>query len=144
MYLFNVENILEILMLGFSFYLCLGSFKWDQMARNISSFVVLISWGELFMLIGRHPKLYIYLKMLLTVSKNFMKFLMWSISVILAFGLAFFFILQRESTNENSGGEEAVNEYFASPQKSLLKTVVMSFTGELEFAGTYRTYLLEL
>ena len=105
------------------------------MARNISSFVVLISWGELFVLIGRHPKLYIYLKMLLTVSMNFMKFLMWSISVILAFGLAFFFILRRESTTENSGGEEAANEYFASPQKSLLKTVVMSFTGELEFAG---------
>ena len=60
-----------------------------------------------------------------------MIFLMWYISIIVAFGLAFFFILQRE---DPSDGEEAKNEYFENPQKSLLKTVVMSLTGELEFA----------
>merc|ERR1719150_3380135 len=58
-----------------------------------------------------------------TVSFNFMVFLAWYIFIIVAFGLTFFFIL--------SGSEE--NGYFQDPEKSMMKTVIMSLTGELEF-----------
>ena len=83
------------------------------------------------MLTFSFQKLSTFIKMFSAVSFKFMIFLMWYISIIVAFGLAFFFILQRE---DPSDGEEAKNEYFENPQKSLLKTVVMSLTGELEFA----------
>ena len=65
-----------------------------------------------------------------SVSYKFMIFLMWYISIIIAFGLAFYFILQRDKNEDK-------NEYFVNPEQSLLKTVVMSLTGELEFTGIY-------
>ena len=84
----------------------------------------------MFFMLGRHPKLSTFIKMFSSVSYKFMIFLMWYISIIIAFGLAFYFILQRDKNEDK-------NEYFVNPEQSLLKTVVMSLTGELEFTGIY-------
>ena len=80
---------------------------------------------EGFLLLGRHPKLSTFIQMFFTVSLKFLMFLAWYISIIIAFGFAFFFILSQQDGND----------YFKNPEKSMLKTVVMSLTGELEFEG---------
>ena len=80
---------------------------------------------EFFLLLGRHPKLSTFITMFFTVSLKFLMFLTWYISIIIAFGFAFFFILSQQKDNK----------YFKNPDKSILKTVVMSLTGELEFEG---------
>ena len=55
MYLCNLENIMEMVMLGISFYLCVGTFEYNQMIRNLSAAAVLLSWAEMFLMAGRHP-----------------------------------------------------------------------------------------
>lgn len=122
-YFFNLENLLEIIMLAISIHLTHRTPPLDQLHKNLAAAAVLLSWTEMFLMFGRHPKLSTFIKMFSTVSVNFMTFLCWYIVIILAFGLAFFFIL--------GGGD---NDYFKDPEKSLLKTIVMSLTGELEFA----------
>ena len=67
--------------------------------------------------------------MFYTVSRNFCLFLFWYIFFIIAFGLSFSIIL-----NQSEDGEPE-NEHFATIDLSLLKTVVMSLTGELEYEG---------
>ena len=50
----------------------------------------------------------------------------------MAFGLAFFVLLKRP---EDPGKKEQDNEHFADPATSLMKTIVMSLTGEIEYEG---------
>jgi len=92
----------------------------------------LLAWWEMVLMMGRHPKLSIYVTMLLTVGGNFLRFLSWGISIIISFGLAFVIIFAR---GKPETGKAAKNEYFESPSKALMKTIVMSLTGEMEFAG---------
>ena len=123
-YFFNLENLLEIAMLGISIHLSIHKdLEPVQGNKNLAATAILLSWAEMFLMLGRHPKLSTFIKMFSTVSLNFMVFLMWYISIIVAFGLAFFFLLH--------GGD---NDYFKDPEKSMMKTIVMSLTGELEFA----------
>ena len=79
---------------------------------------------EMFLMMGRHPKLSTFITMFFTVSLKFLVFLTWYIVIILAFGFAFYFILHKDA-----------NDYFKDPEKSLMKTFVMSLTGEIEFEG---------
>jgi len=145
-YIFNLENILELTMIAISYYLISGGdgLKQDLVTtRSLSATVILLSWAEMMLLLGRHPRLSTFIAMLFKVSYNFLLFLTWYISIIVAFGLAFFVILKRPEvkaaadTGDKSGGDgdDPPNAYFASPEKSLLKTVVMSLTGEIEFEG---------
>lgn len=128
-YIFNVENLLEISMLGVLYLVFFGSIDSDQTMRSLSGAALLLTWVEMMLLFGRHPKLSMYITMFTTVSVNFFLFLTWYISLIIAFGLVFFIILQRPET----GADEEPNAYFSSPSKSLYKTVIMSLTGEIEF-----------
>jgi len=124
-YFFNLENVLEIVMLSISIHLSYKEIPENtQHTRNLAAGAILLSWAEAFLMAGRHHKLSTFIKMFSTVSFNFMVFLSWYIFIILAFGLAFFFTLS---------GTGDGNAYFKDPEKSILKTVIMSLTGELEF-----------
>lgn len=133
-YLFNMENIMEVAMIGISIYLSSEVPIFDQYHRNLAATAILFSWTEMVLMCGRHPKLSTFIKMFSTVSFNFMLFLTWYIAIIVSFGLAFYFVLQRNDQLPKDGGEEA-NAYFKNPERALLKTIVMSLTGELEFEG---------
>ena len=57
------------------------------------------------------------------LSWNFLCFLSWFAAIIISFGLTFFVILSRQKPTEK--GKKAENEYFESPSKALLKTIIM-------------------
>ena len=106
--------------------------------RNLSAAAILLSWFEMFLMAGRHPKLSNYIKMFKMVSLKFLVVLLWYGTFgILSFGLAFYFILKREDTGE----VEEENAYFKTPPKSIMKTAIMSLTGELEFEGMSSVFI---
>ncbi|TRY69192.1 hypothetical protein TCAL_06822 [Tigriopus californicus] len=118
-FLSRFDNIVELLVLLIGAYLgCFGS-EGDQ---NLGAIAIILTWGLMMVLMGRHPKLSVYIKMFYTVSFNFSLFLLWYILFILAFAFSFYLIL-------HSGD----NEQFATLEKSIFKTLVMSLTGELEY-----------
>ena len=133
-YIFNLENLVEVGLIGLSFVLLLGPYEPCSVAhRHLSGIVVLLSWGEGLLLMGGHPLLSTYITMFREVSYNFSKFLVWFLMLIIAFGLCFFIIFQRHGKKDDDG--EEVNAHFVSPQMSLMKTIIISLTGEIEFEG---------
>ena len=137
----NWENFLELTMISISWYLVVGGENMVKdyedvnkgwTTRSLSATAILLAWWEMVLMMGRHPKLSIYVTMLLTVGGNFLRFLSWGISIIISFGLAFVIMFSR---GKPESGKEAKNEYFENPSKALMKTIVMSLTGEMEFAG---------
>merc|ERR1719228_3008506 len=138
-YLFNIENLMELSLIGMTFALMLRSVenREENVSRHLSGLVILFSWTEGVLLIGGHPLLSTYITMFREVSFNFAKFLSWFISLIIAFGLCFFIVLNRRTENgevEEKDGEE-INAHFFSPNLSLMKTIIVSLTGEIEFEG---------
>ena len=131
-YLFNVENMLESALIILTYVLMFGSVE-DSSVKMISAVILLLSWVEVVFLVGGHPRLSTYISMFNKISFNFTKFLSLFISLIIGFGLCFF-VLYRNPKGEQIDGEE-YNEYFASPSKALLKTIIISLTGEIEFEG---------
>ena len=139
-YFFNVENLLELSLIIMTYYLMsvsqLGSdFKHVSAGqsdfKNISAVVLLFSWLEVVLLIGGHPRLSTYVSMFTKISFNFAKFLCLFVSLIIGFGLCFFILYRNPKEELNDG--KVFNEYFSSPSKALLKTVIISLTGEIEF-----------
>ena len=55
-------------------------------------------------------------------------------SFIIAFGFCFFIIFRHPEGAKN-GDEEEIKRYFVNPNKSLMKTIIMSLTGKNEFEG---------
>merc|ERR1719245_2534549 len=66
------------------------------------------------------------------ISFNFTKFLSLFISIIIGFGLCFFILYHKAVGEKDDEGNE-INAYFSSPSKALLKTIIISLTGEIEF-----------
>ena len=120
-YIFTIENYFKLLMI--SMLITTLSTDLPQKSTNwwLGGGALLIGWLEMAFLLGRHPKVSTYIVMFKTVSKNFMQFLLIFFIPILAFGLSFSVVLPPD------------NKYFSTPGKSLLKTIVMSLTGEIEF-----------
>jgi len=130
-YFLNFENLGELLLLSLTFWITLQPGT-DSTSKHVSGIVILLSWTEFVLLIGRHPRLSTYISMFNRVSSNFIRFLTWYAMFIISFGLCFFIIFHRPETDKNEKGEQ-INEYFVNPADSLLKTIVMSLTGEIEF-----------
>ncbi|XP_071746598.1 transient receptor potential cation channel subfamily A member 1 homolog [Lepeophtheirus salmonis] len=128
-YIFSVENILEISLVSLSFYICFTENLKTESSRSICVAALLLTWAEMVLLFGRHPKASTFVTMFKRISQNFILFLTWSISFIIAFALAFYIMLKRPATKEG----EQPNPYFTTVERSLLKTITMSLTGEIEF-----------
>ena len=100
-YIFSLENIGEISLLLLTFILLFfpanntDDDEDDTVLRHIAGIVILLSWTEFVLLIGRHPRLSTYIAMFSKVSRNFLSFLTWFAFFIIAFGLCFFIILHR-------------------------------------------------
>jgi transient receptor potential cation channel subfamily A protein 1 len=125
-YIFSISSLPKILLIAVLSVLFIAmppSSENLQSRGCMSGASVLLSWTEMVLLFGRHPKCSTYIAMFRTVSVNFLLFLTWYISFILAFGFTFFIILPKE------------NVHFLSIEKSIFKTVVMSLSGEIEFEG---------
>ena len=94
-----------------------------QTLHHLASWVVLIVWTNLMLLVGRLPKLGCYSLMLATVTKNFLKVMTSFIFLVIGFALSFTLIFP-------------TSEFFSSPWDSFVRTVVMMI-GEFEYTSTY-------
>lgn len=125
-YLMSLENWLEISLIVLTSVLLLGETSRHNVAtRNeISAIVILLSWGELILLVGKHPTLAIHLEMFKRVTKNFLKFLIWYSILIIAFALSFYMVFKNNDEDNK----------FIYPSLAVFKTIVM-LTGEFDTSG---------
>ncbi|XP_018897750.2 transient receptor potential cation channel protein painless isoform X1 [Bemisia tabaci] len=120
-YIITIENWLEIFLIIVTAMILFGNPS--RNSRNQTSAIgILLSWGELVLLIGRHPSLSTNIEMFKTVSNNFLKFLAWYSILILAFALSFYSLFKDAGTEDSN---------FLDPGMSIFKTVVM-LTGEFD------------
>ena len=127
----NIEEWLKVgILLSSSLLIAL---PWEvERVRHLSATTILLTWFGFLFHIGFHPSLGLYKNMFVTVSKNFFKFLTWFILFILAFAISFFFLFSMPDTEENSA--------FASMELTLEKTMVMVFTGEIDYGDLVFTH----
>lgn len=97
---------------------------------HLASWIVLIVWTNLMLLIGRLPKLGCYSLMLTTVTKNFLKVMTSFIFLVIGFALSFTLIFP-------------TSEFFRNPWSSFVRTIVMMI-GEFEYTSTYSDALLSI
>lgn len=122
-YITSLENWLEISLVVLTSVLLLGEMSSTLSTRNqISAVVILLSWGELILLVGRHPALATHLEMFKRVTKNFLQFLVWYSILIVAFALSFYMLFKNKEDEENK---------FKYPSLATFKTIVM-LTGEFD------------
>jgi len=132
-YVSSFENWMEIgIIVLVTFILCNENAENDELNRHFAAIVIVLSWAEMIILIGRHPKLKeynIYVTMFFKVLKTFLLFFTWYCLFIIAFGLGLFILLHKSGTVVEDG--EYV--FFNKAWLSLVKTTTM-FVGELEFS----------
>ena len=127
------DNLMELLIIVLvTVLLCDQSDeRCDELSRHFAAIVIVLSWAELIVLVGRHPKLKeynIYVTMFLKVLKTFLFFITWYCLFIIAFGLGFYILLHKPE--EDLGDDDYV--FFNKAWLSIVKTTTM-FVGELEF-----------
>jgi len=104
--------------------------------RHLAAIVIILSWAELLVLVGVHPKLKhcnIYVTMLLKVVKTFFWFLAWYSMFIVAFGFGFFIMLHTDTPTNSGEVDDDAYVFFNQTWLSVVKTTTM-FVGELEFS----------
>merc|ERR550519_2814253 len=136
-YLTSVENWVEVGIILLSVVLLATEGSHFQLNRHLAAIAIVLSWGELIVLVGRHPKLKeynIYVTMFLRVLKTFLLFFTWYCLFIIAFGLGFFILLHKnyEADNQEEVSKEEY-KFFDEVWLSLVKTTTM-LAGELEFS----------
>merc|ERR1719361_952900 len=132
-YLTSVENWVELLLMALVLVILVNDCSQFEMNRHLAAISIVLSWAELIVMLGRHPKLKeynIYVTMFLKVLKTFAFFLVWYSLFIVAFGLGFFILLHKVD-NKPAGEDDYV--FFNKAWTSLVKTTTM-FIGELEFS----------
>jgi len=138
-YLSSFENWIEIAILVLASTILLTEGSNFELNRHLAAISIVLSWAELIVLIGRHPKLKeynIYVTMFLKVLKTFIFFFTWYCLFIIAFGLGFFILLHNDAVDPSAqNGTQSSDEYvfFNKAWLSLVKTTTM-FVGELEFS----------
>jgi len=72
--------------------------------RHLAAIVIVLSWSDLVINVGKHPKLNrlnIYVTMFSKVLKDFTLFLLWYSMFIIAFGLGFYIMLHNISSTDS-------------------------------------------
>jgi ankyrin repeat protein len=134
-YFRSPENYLEILLLITSASILFSDWVRNSARPHFSAIAILLSWAELVLLIGRHPRLSTNIEMFKTVSWNFLKFLAWYAILIIAFALSFYTLFRDcSSATGCSEGEGSDENFFLNPGMSVFKTTVM-LTGEFDTAS---------
>jgi len=100
--------------------------------KHLSAVSILLSWVYWLFFLANHPMAAVYATMVTTVSKNFCTILVWLFWFVFAFALTFFFLFH--STEKDDEGN-IINPSFANVNEAIMKTVVMVFTGEIDFGA---------
>lgn len=125
-YVTSLENWLEVALVVLTSVLLLCEMSCMSIRNQVSAIVILLSWGELILLVGRHPALATHLEMFKRVTKNFLEFLVWYSILIVAFALSFYMLFRNDADNDNK---------FNDPGSATFKTIVM-LTGEFDTFGS--------
>jgi transient receptor potential cation channel subfamily A protein 1 len=129
-YLLSPENLIEatvMILLAIILFVKDENIERD-LKRIFAAYAIVLSWSELIVLIGKHPKLShlnVYATMFFKVLGSFTLFLSWYAPFIVAFAIGFYIML-----HTNGEGDFP---FFQSPWLALVKTSTM-FVGELEFS----------
>ena len=71
-YIFSLENWVEVALIAMTSFLLFGEYSCHiEEKRHVAAFVIVLSWSEMIVLIGRHPRLTelnIYVTMLFKVK----------------------------------------------------------------------------
>lgn len=118
LYVARLENWLEISIVVLTFIVLFIPINAVSL-QSLCAWLILFSWIEFVLLLGRHPYLSIYITMFTTVTYNFLKFIIMFSFMIVAFSISFYLVFQ-------------VQENFTTYYLSLLKTIAMT-TGEIEY-----------
>ncbi|XP_043219510.1 transient receptor potential channel pyrexia-like [Amphibalanus amphitrite] len=95
----------------------------DTWQKHLGALSVIICWFELMMLVGRLPRLGLYIHMFSKVLRDFFQFLLAYASLVIGFAVAFAVLFPHYPPVGN-------------PLRSFLKVLVM-MTGEIEFADMF-------
>jgi ankyrin repeat protein len=133
-YLCSPENYLEFLLLITSAAILFCDWVRGNARPHFSAIAILLSWAELVLLIGQHPRLSTNIEMFKTVSWNFLKFLAWYAILIIAFALSFYTLFRDCGSATECGEGDSDENFFLDPGMSVFKTVVM-LTGEFDAAS---------
>lgn len=121
-YLSSWDNVLVWPIIIFSFTITITSYvskDTEEWEHHLAAIVMLLSYVELLLLIGRFPVFGLYVQMFTHVTKNFGKFLFAYLALINAFSLSFGVLFPNHPP-------------FKIYALRLLKTLVM-MTGEIEY-----------
>lgn len=118
------ENYFEISIILLGGFLTIAG-KNNKESQHIGAFVILLSWLQLILLIGKHPKFSVQIEMFLLVLTNFAKFLFVYSLMIFAFAMAFIVLF-------NPGDFEGTSDIkFSGFFESIFETFVM-IAGEFD------------
>ena len=121
-YISSLDNLLVWPIILFTFSITVAGYLRDtreEWEYHIAAYLLLLSWIELLLLVGRFPLCGLYVQMFARVIQNFGKFLLTYICLINAFSLSFGVLFHNHSA-------------FKCHLLRLLKTLVM-MTGEVEY-----------
>ncbi|KAJ8871071.1 hypothetical protein PR048_027375 [Dryococelus australis] len=127
-YVTSPENYLEISLIIVTGIILFSPSHETEIVQPLSAISILLSWTELVLLIGRHPKLSTNIEMLKRVTWNFLKFLSWYSILVVAFALSFYTLFH---DCQSSVACQAEENFFTGPGTSVFKTIVM-LTGEFD------------
>lgn len=123
-YITSVENWLEICLIALISVLLCEEQSIDYRV-SVSAIVLLMSWSEFILLLGKHPMFTVQLEMFKCVTKNFISFLLWYSFICFAFVLSFYVLFN---------GVDKNNKDFENFSASCLKTIIM-VAGEYDSPG---------
>lgn len=116
-YIMNIENWLEVCLIILISVLLCESLTSEYDRISVSAIVLLMSWGEMVLLLGRHPIFSVRLEMFKCVSKNFLRFILWYSFIGFAFILSFYVLFDKKGP-------------FDSFSSTVFKTIIMAAVGE--------------
>uniref|UniRef100_A0A1B0D8H9 Ion transport domain-containing protein n=1 Tax=Phlebotomus papatasi TaxID=29031 RepID=A0A1B0D8H9_PHLPP len=134
-YFRQIENYLEMTIIGISIVVLTGYPVSEHTRRVIAAILILLSSVEFSLLVGSLPHLSIstHMVMLKTVSITFMRSLMLYSILLIAFAFCFYTLLGGVGENSGAQVEDEFNK-FMDPGTAIIKTIVM-MTGEFEAAS---------
>ncbi|XP_059621000.1 transient receptor potential cation channel protein painless [Phlebotomus argentipes] len=135
-YFRQVENYLEMAIIGISIVVLTGYSVTEHTRRVIAAILILLSAVEFSLLVGSLPHLSIstHMVMLKTVSVTFIRSLMLYSILLIAFAFCFYTLLGGVSDSPGDNKVEDEFNKFMDPGTAIIKTIVM-MTGEFEAAN---------
>ena len=129
-YFCGFQNCIELLLIVFTIVIL--SKEWgERCVRPVDTIAILLAWTELFLHIGHIHVLSTYNEMMRRVLCNYLKFLVWDILLIIAFGLGFYTLFHDSITSRKNDGED---NFFQHPFMSLFRTLIM-LMGEFDISS---------